>query len=699
MRNFLRFGVLLFLGCFLGFDGVGQRKLPYPIILVHGLGGNYTSWSYFATYLNNNFNLNLPTNSLYNRLDFNLNCDGNNNTSWHVTDYCDLTIPALLVNCDVYIVDFANGSRSNQAAIFKQGLAIRDAIKHVRNVTGADKVILMGHSMGGLAVRDYLQNSTKWQSDGQHHVAKLVTVGTPHGGSNGSSGNLSDSPLGPGISELSEAVRDLRYSYTTGYDGAYLFGEYEITSRVSGRVSNFFNVDINCNSLTGDYITGINQSPSAIPSDLTYSCVRGRGKDTYMGLFGLSSIIDGDQIVESYRANLNNYFGVNASVFDIYTNNSYTVLPSNNFHTNLLKDFPVENVWALDEPSNFNHAYEIYANATSTKLGIFSKQSDGSTTDTDKYKVYLNKGINRIFIDAYTGSDPDIKFYDPYQNNIANSYNATSTTSNTLIYPSLYSGTHYFDFIGNSGATWRSYNYTVENKPASSLYANATSTCNQSSLTLTASLGYQEYQWYKDGVYVTTTNANYFNASTTANGTSTYTVKTTMWGVTIDGLNSWQFKDYSIPTPTLTASSGGVSSTSSLNICNGSSALLSTNCGANTTPLWQNLATSNTINVTPPSTTNYTVRCNNYFCTSSNSPPVRIVNEPNIQTVKSGNWQDPTVWTNSVIPLNCQTVTIQAGHNVNVPINDARAKNIIIRGNLNFQNVSPTVKGKVGLGI
>jgi pimeloyl-ACP methyl ester carboxylesterase len=697
MRNFLRFGfVLLFV--FGGFDGIGQRKLPYPIIFIHGLGGSSQSWNIFASYLNNTVGLNVPINNFSNSLDFNLNCDGNTNTSWHVTDYCDITTTSYLINCDAYIVDFNYGTRGNQSAIFKQGLAIRDAIKHVRNVTGADKVILMGHSMGGLAARDYLQNSSKWQSDGQHHVAKLVTVGTPHGGSNGSSGNLSDSILGPGISELSEAVRDLRYSYTTGFDGAYLFGEFENTSRVSGRVSNFFNVDINCNGLTGDYVSGINQSPSTIPNDLSYSCIRGRGKDTYTGLYLFSSIKDGDQIVESYRANLNNYFGVNASVFDIYTNSSYTVIPSNNFHTNLLRDFPIENVLALDEPSTFNHAYQIYTNATSTNLGIFSKQSNGSTTDRDRYKVYLQKGITKVQVNGADYSYPGIELYNPYQTYVGG--RITSNNSNSYTIANDYTGTHFIDFIGDSGSGWRTYNYTVSNKPASSLYANATSTCNQGSIALTATYqtGYS-YDWYKDGIYVTTTNVNYFNASTTANGTSTYTVKTSWEGVTIDGLNSWQIKDYSIPTPTLTASTSGLSSNSSLNICNGTTISLSTNCGENASPLWQNLSTLNTINVTPSSTTNYTVRCNNYFCTSANSPPVRIINEPNIQTVKSGNWQDPTVWTNSVIPLNCQTVTIQTGHTVNVPINDAKAKNIIIRGNVNLQNVSPTVKGKVGLGI
>ena len=218
MKSLLRCTLFLFFFFEVFGVGFGQRVLPCPIIFIHGLSGNYNSWNEFATYLQYNAGLNVPINgSSLNNLNFSLNHDGNNNTSNASSDYRDLTYEPSLGNCDGYIVDFNFGTKGNQAAIFKQGLAIRDAIKHVRNVTGVDKVILVGHSMGGLAARDYLQNSSKWQSDGQHHVAKLVTVGTPHGGSNGSG-------FGIFTDELSEAVRDLRYSYTTGYAGAYLFG-------------------------------------------------------------------------------------------------------------------------------------------------------------------------------------------------------------------------------------------------------------------------------------------------------------------------------------------------------------------------------------------------------------------------------------------------------------------------------------------
>ncbi len=50
-------------------------------------------------------------------------------------------------------------------------------IEEVCAATGSDRVILVGHSMGGLAARAYLRRH------GRARVAKLVTLGSPHHGS------------------------------------------------------------------------------------------------------------------------------------------------------------------------------------------------------------------------------------------------------------------------------------------------------------------------------------------------------------------------------------------------------------------------------------------------------------------------------------------------------------------------------------
>ncbi len=55
-----------------------------------------------------------------------------------------------------------------------EGLAAR--IRALTAETGAEKVVLVGHSMGGLAARAYLRRH------GDGRVAKLITLGTPHHG-------------------------------------------------------------------------------------------------------------------------------------------------------------------------------------------------------------------------------------------------------------------------------------------------------------------------------------------------------------------------------------------------------------------------------------------------------------------------------------------------------------------------------------
>ena len=119
-------------------------------------------------------------------------------------------------------------SESNCSAIAKQGYALGLVVADVLDWTGADRVILLGHSMGGLAVREYLQRrdadgTPRWWADpraeGGHGVAAAVTYGTPHQGS-----NLVNFGLDRYCADT-EATRDLRYSYvSTGEVAPYLYG-------------------------------------------------------------------------------------------------------------------------------------------------------------------------------------------------------------------------------------------------------------------------------------------------------------------------------------------------------------------------------------------------------------------------------------------------------------------------------------------
>jgi len=51
-------------------------------------------------------------------------------------------------------------------------------IGNLQRATGADKVTLLAHSMGGLASRSYLEIF----DPGGNDVDRLITIGTPHNG-------------------------------------------------------------------------------------------------------------------------------------------------------------------------------------------------------------------------------------------------------------------------------------------------------------------------------------------------------------------------------------------------------------------------------------------------------------------------------------------------------------------------------------
>ena len=356
----------------------GQQNLPYPMIYVHGLIGSNSRWDSLLTTFQNFYGWSYGGN-----MNFCLNQDGNTSTSNVATDYRDWS--GNIGAADFYTVNFfvdGNGNSypdtyyyenySNQSGIVKQGYAIRDAIKHVLQATGRDKVILVGHSMGGLASREYLQNPNIWQTDGQHHVAKLLTIGTPHGGSN--STGLGLDPIFNAVDELSEAVRDLRYSYYTNYDGVYLFGGNENTTEMYGFSQPFCNVDVNCNGNIGNNITGLNYK--YLPNEISYSCV-----------IGIGNIQNNDGVVDADRADLNNYPGT------VYADTFVLVRPLNGpiWHTAL----PLQIsgcVQGIDEANEWNQAYEVTANQL--YFGLITKQSLGGhwTPDYDDYKINVANG-------------------------------------------------------------------------------------------------------------------------------------------------------------------------------------------------------------------------------------------------------------------------------------------------------------------
>jgi pimeloyl-ACP methyl ester carboxylesterase len=301
-----------------------NRKSVYPIILVHGLvGSDGTFYKLMQQYQQTGYNVSIDHSRLNygltggagvgSRIDFNLNADGlisRANTDfiykqgkYNFDDVVDLQSP-IDANNDVFVMNFNTANYSNQSAIYKQGFALGIAIQKVLAATKAEKVILIGHSMGGLAIREYLQNSRFlfYDNNATHKVYRVVTIGTPHGGSNTGSGDLNAQALIKSfyqkfVDERSEAVRDLRTNHTaSNQPGVYLFGgsERDATYGISGIGYN--NTDINCNGKTDD-VGGLNKAKSGLlPTEIYYECI-------------VSEVgnIGSDFVVTTTSQNLNNF--------------------------------------------------------------------------------------------------------------------------------------------------------------------------------------------------------------------------------------------------------------------------------------------------------------------------------------------------------------------------------------------------------
>jgi pimeloyl-ACP methyl ester carboxylesterase len=133
---------------------VVDMRVPYPILLLHGLGQKADVWrgeasSYFSQGLG-------------------LVYGGD------VRPGAQARGAAPLGRGDFYTVRFSRPFD----AIDNWAAELESAITQVRVRTGADRVILIGYSMGGLAARAYLTSHLA-----NHHVRRLVTVGTPNLGS------------------------------------------------------------------------------------------------------------------------------------------------------------------------------------------------------------------------------------------------------------------------------------------------------------------------------------------------------------------------------------------------------------------------------------------------------------------------------------------------------------------------------------
>jgi len=364
---------------------------PYPIIFVHGLNSDDQTWSTTLNQLGNSWIIN--SGHILNAV---LNSRGGDTTLYTSDVLCPLTdVNGNIVNSiaasQIYAVNFgnfwnrnpsdprillynnstpgSNQSPSNQSAIYKQAYALKMLIDSVLRVTGSAKVILVGHSMGGLAIREYLQRIEngihKWWIDPNdpvngHKVAKVVTTGTPNLGTNTTSIPLLS------IDNNSEAMRDMKYSYPSGQNASYIFGNPE-----SFVPSNYYNADINCNGSITDTVTGLSSgnldnSAQPLPLNILYTWIT----SNYIGFGSDLAVPTSRQWLRS--GNTPAPVGVSDTLF-----NTKNHLQQTSDATSLIR--------GLDEPDKSAFAYSI--DTGKIYSGFVTLQSGGATSDTDYYRI------------------------------------------------------------------------------------------------------------------------------------------------------------------------------------------------------------------------------------------------------------------------------------------------------------------------
>jgi len=374
---------------------------PYPVIFVHGLNSDNTTWNTVISQLAGTWSV-----SDSNVLHFVINARGGDTTQY----LPDVLFPLkdvsgnnvnLMSKSDIYAINFGNfwnrnpadprillynnstpgssQSPSNQSAIYKQGFALKIMIDSVLKITGAKKVILLGHSMGGLAIREYLQRKEngihKWWIDpydtvNGHKVAKVITTGTPHLGT-----NVTSIPF-VSIDNNSEAMRDMKITFSSSQYGAYLFGNIE-----TNVPSNYYNQDVNCNGIQTDTIAGIdtlsNDNPEfALPGNIFYTWIT----SNYLGL--------GTDLAVPFN-NQRLYINQNPAPLGVAD-----TIRTNKNHIQQTSDTR-SLIRGLDEPDKKDFAYEIFAGKNYS--GFITLKSNTVVSDTDFYKTETGLAGEIIF--------------------------------------------------------------------------------------------------------------------------------------------------------------------------------------------------------------------------------------------------------------------------------------------------------------
>ncbi len=421
-------------------DQPSARTMPYPIIFIHGINSDDETWGESIANLKSVYGWDDPYS------DTPIYSNGRGifhallNASDQATDYkIDVQTKFTnednkLYNGNVYAINFRNWwnpitkelkprqnreflpeynfSESNESAITKQAYALSLMIHNVITTTGKSKVILVGHSMGGLAAREYLQRKDrdgkpKWwaypQEPNGHRVAKLLTIGTPHAGSNMTEFG---GAIFIRVNSKSEAARDLTYNYFASGEpnfsenpdhGIFIFDGPESIIPISNwpdRSSGFLNRDVDCDGNEDSFIAGINSYHTVrwdnpemqLPPEVDYTWV-----------VSDEGILNGDGAVRKDRQ---------------YLDSKGDTLFIHRLHQNETGDYQAI-IRGLDEPDIPNLAYSCDVGTTFKGFAMLQSKKNGDdwTIDYDWYKFRYNGGQIWIDFSPIDGVSGRIDFY------------------------------------------------------------------------------------------------------------------------------------------------------------------------------------------------------------------------------------------------------------------------------------------------
>ncbi|MBI2623910.1 alpha/beta fold hydrolase [Candidatus Parcubacteria bacterium] len=183
-----------------GWIGAAAALSPpeHPIILVHGLNSDASTWDEFLASVTSQ------------GWTFGGQARYRNGQIYY---FPDARFGGRIKPGDIYTVSFTSGK---DLTYQQQGEELEGVINFILELTGKSKAICVGHSMGGLACRAYLSYARTPK------VSQIITVGTPHLGSNfaniaavaGFSGAITAVRiLQPNSLELNQLNTDALYRY------------------------------------------------------------------------------------------------------------------------------------------------------------------------------------------------------------------------------------------------------------------------------------------------------------------------------------------------------------------------------------------------------------------------------------------------------------------------------------------------------